>query len=167
MKGACNSATLYSFSALFICPLPEFYTKVYLWLLSSVGLWKTWWFISLLFSIQEPSIRLPGKIYKLQWHLANGWNTVFCHVVYGLTRIHSRPICRFDVSSLLWMTNRLSRNVYVNVVRPNSIGTALLLCTYVYVILSKQYHSLQQQQQFPLFKPSLPDCYSLNIYTMG
>ena len=76
------------------------------------------------------------KIYKLQWHLANGWNTVFCHVVYGLTRIHSRPICRFDVSSLLWMTNRLSRNVYVNVVRPNSIGTALLLCTYVYFTVS-------------------------------
>ena len=73
------------------------------------------------------------KIYKLQWHLANGWNTVFCHVVYGLTRIHSRPICRFDVSSLLWMTNRLSRNVYVNVVRPNSIGTALLHTMYICV----------------------------------
>ena len=33
----------------------------------------------------------------LQARVCDSWNTVSCHVVYGLTRIHSWPICRFDV----------------------------------------------------------------------
>lgn len=47
------------------------------------------------YKLREASFAQWGFIYRF----GDSWN-VSCHVVYGLTRIHSRPICRFDVSPL-------------------------------------------------------------------